>query len=81
VASSSSSLPEVGRDLVDYHDPHDVAEATARIERLIFDTAHREGRERRIRERFRVRSWRESAMDVLARVESLYDSRLAQAAP
>lgn len=71
VASSSSSLSEVGGDLVDYHDPHDVAGATALIERAIFDTAFRAAAERRIRERFRPRSWRDSAVDLLARIERL----------
>ena len=78
VASSASSLPEVGRDFADYHDPYDVAEATARIEKAIFDAAHREGRERSIRERFRVRTWRESAAELLER--TAFDAPAARAA-
>jgi len=74
VASSASSLPEVGRDFADYHDPHDVAGATALIERAIFDSAHRESRERLIRERFRARSWQESAAEVLERIEKLFET-------
>ena len=80
VASSASSLPEVGRDLVDYHDPHDVAEATARIERMIFDGAHREARERRVREQFRARTWQQSAEDALVRIEPLFEADAARAA-
>lgn len=78
VASSASSLPEVGRDFVDYHDPHDVAEATARIERAIFDADHRASREKMILERFRARSWREGAAEVLGRIE--FDARASRAA-
>jgi glycosyltransferase involved in cell wall biosynthesis len=77
VVSSASSLPEVGCDFVDYHDPHDVAGATAAIERAIFDPAHREGRERAIRERFRARTWQETAAEVLARIEPLFAARAA----
>jgi glycosyltransferase involved in cell wall biosynthesis len=68
VASSSSSLPEVGRDFADYHDPWDVAGATALIERAVFDPELRAKKERLIRERFRARSWREAAADLLARI-------------
>ena len=78
VASSASSLPEVGRDFVDYHDPHDVAEATARIQRAIFDAAYRGSREKSISERFRARSWGESAAELLERIE--FDARLTRAA-
>jgi glycosyltransferase involved in cell wall biosynthesis len=80
VASSSSSLPEVGGDFADYYDPHDVGDATARIERAIFDAAHRESRERLIRERFRARRWQESAAELLARIEQLFEARLSRVA-
>jgi hypothetical protein len=68
----------VGREFADYHDPYDVAEATARIERAIFDATHRESRERLIQERFRARSWRESAAELVARIEC--DTPLSRAA-
>jgi glycosyltransferase involved in cell wall biosynthesis len=69
VASGASSLPEVGRDFIDYHDPYDVAGATALVERAIFDPAYREQRERTIREQYRVRTWRTSAAEVLALID------------
>jgi len=53
-------------------------EATARIERAIFDAAHRGSREKSIRERFRARSWGESAAELLERIE--FDARLTRAA-
>ena len=73
VASNAASLPEVGRDFADYHDPHDVAAATALIERAIFDDAYRDARQRAIRERFRARSWQESAAHLLRELEPLLD--------
>jgi glycosyltransferase involved in cell wall biosynthesis len=74
VASNTSSLPEVGREWIDYHDPHDVAGATAQIERAIFEPGYRERRERAIREGFRARSWRESAAALLAALDRVHDS-------
>jgi len=71
VASNAASLPEVGRDFADYHDPHDVAGATARIERAIFDDAYRDTRQRAIGEGFRARSWQESAVHLLREIEPL----------
>jgi glycosyltransferase involved in cell wall biosynthesis len=61
VASSSSSLPEVGGDLIDYHDPFDVNGATALIERAIFDAAFRAEREAAIRARHVNLGWAECA--------------------
>jgi glycosyltransferase involved in cell wall biosynthesis len=74
VVSSASSLREVGRDFVDYHDPHDIAGATALIERAIFDASLRERKEQAIRERFRARSWQASAEEVLQRIERARDA-------
>jgi glycosyltransferase involved in cell wall biosynthesis len=44
LASRSSSIPEVGLDLIDYCDPTDDAEIESQLKRLIFDTEHREKR-------------------------------------
>lgn len=61
VASSASSLPEVGGDLCDYHDPLDVGAALRLIERACFDAELRAVREARIREQFRGESWNDCA--------------------
>jgi glycosyltransferase involved in cell wall biosynthesis len=44
MASRSSSIPEVGLDLIDYCDPTDDEEIGSQLKRLIFDTEHREKR-------------------------------------
>ena len=80
VASNAASLPEVGRDFADYHAPHDVAGATALVERAIFDDAHRDARQRAIRERFCARTWQQSAEELLRKVEPLLDARPDRAA-
>lgn len=64
VASGASSLPEVGGDLCDYHDPLAVGEAFHLIERACFDAELRAAREARIREEFRGESWNDCAAAV-----------------
>lgn len=61
VASGASSLPEVGGDLCDYHDPLDVGAAFRLIERACFDAELRADREARIRTGFRGESWNDCA--------------------
>ena len=66
IASSSSSLPEVGGDLIDYHDPADAARAAELIARAAFDAEFRAAREAEIRSRYRIRTWRD-ALDEIVR--------------
>jgi glycosyltransferase involved in cell wall biosynthesis len=65
IASSSSSLPEVGGDLIDYHDPADAAHAAELIARAAFDADFRAAREAQIRRRYRIRTWCD-ALDEIA---------------
>jgi glycosyltransferase involved in cell wall biosynthesis len=58
VASNSSSMPEVGGDLVDYCDPYDDLEIETVLSRLCFDAAHREQRAKALT-RTKLRSWNE----------------------
>jgi glycosyltransferase involved in cell wall biosynthesis len=71
VASGTSSLPEVGGDLVDYHDPFDLEEAVRLIERAAFDAAFRARKEAAIRERFRHAGWSECVDAIAAAVAPL----------
>lgn len=61
VASSTSSIPEVGGDFVDYVDPLDVNDGVRTIGRLIQDRAYLDGRRAAIASRFRPRTWPEVA--------------------
>ena len=56
LASSSSSMPEVGGDLIDYCDPYDDEEIEAQMRRLIFDASHREQRAQALN-RGKMRTW------------------------
>jgi glycosyltransferase involved in cell wall biosynthesis len=57
LATTRTSLPEVGGSLADYCDPDDEADVMAAIERLAFDDAHRESRVRAIRNAS-LRDWK-----------------------
>jgi hypothetical protein len=72
VASGTSSLPEIGGDLVDYHDPFDVPGALALIERAIYEPGWREAREHAIRAGFRTQSWRQCREEIEAALEPLF---------
>jgi glycosyltransferase involved in cell wall biosynthesis len=61
IAADASSLPEVGGDLVDYHDPLDGAGCLALVEKALFEPGWLAGREERIRRRFRPTGWAEAA--------------------
>ena len=49
VCSSATSVPEVGGDLADYHDPLDGTRLMDLVRRVLFEPGYREGREERIR--------------------------------
>jgi glycosyltransferase involved in cell wall biosynthesis len=57
VASSRTSIPEVGGDLIDYFDPTDEDDALAKIERVLLDPVYLAEREARLRAEYRPRSW------------------------
>jgi len=71
IASSTSSLPEVGGDLAGYFDPFDVPGATAVMERPILDPDFLAEKTRAVRERFVPRSWQSSAAALRERLEAL----------
>lgn len=56
LASNTSSMPEVGGDLVDYVDPTDSAAIEAKLDRLLFDAAYREGMAAALA-KARLRTW------------------------
>lgn len=66
LASSTSSLPEVGSDMADYVEPTDDAGIEAALRRLMFDADYRDGKAAAIA-RDRLRSWNDVSTD-LARI-------------
>ena len=77
VVSDSTSLPEVGGDMVEYCDPFSVDSLASACLRLIENPEHRMSLERKIRET-RLRDWDSVAVDlvsVLGSKEHLGDGR------
>ncbi len=71
VASSTSSIPEVGGDLVDYIDPWNLNDGLRVFKRMIVDEAYRTGRVQDIRDRFVARTWDDVGRDLLGRLAVL----------
>ncbi|WP_277980505.1 glycosyltransferase family 4 protein [Sphingomonas phyllosphaerae] len=69
VASNTSSIPEVGGDLIDYVDPFNLTEGVAVFRRLITDRAYLRERTQAIRDRFVARTWRDVGADFLEKVK------------
>lgn len=65
IASNTSSLPEVGGDLIDYHDPLDLFGLKELVTRALNDD-YRGRRETEIRRRYRPTPWADCARSVLA---------------
>jgi glycosyltransferase involved in cell wall biosynthesis len=73
LCSNSSSLPEVGGDLVEYLDPWDTPAWTARLRWYIEHPEAVAQRETAIRERYRTPTWDETGTAVFAHARSLLD--------
>jgi glycosyltransferase involved in cell wall biosynthesis len=63
LASETSSLPEVGGDLVDYCDPYDDRRIKEKLTRLLFDDAHRRERAEAIG-KAKLRAWKDVVFDM-----------------
>lgn len=73
VASGTSSIPEVGGDLVDYVDPFNLTDGVEVLRRMITDRTYLRSREEAIRTRFVARSWADVGGDFLDKVKQYRD--------
>jgi glycosyltransferase involved in cell wall biosynthesis len=64
VVSETSSLPEVGGDMVLYFDPHSISAMTATVYRLLAEDGLRKNLEEKIMAA-KLRSWEDVAADML----------------
>ena len=71
IASKTTSIPEVGGDLVDYIDPYSVREGVESFRRMSFDDAYRARRTSEVQAGFKPRSWAQVATDLLAGIHRL----------
>ena len=81
VASNTSSIPEVGGDLVDYVDPWNVRDGVKVFKKMIFDRGYRESRTRAIADRFVARTWDDVGHDLLGRLKQVASIKAAPYLP
>jgi glycosyltransferase involved in cell wall biosynthesis len=77
IASDTSSIPEVGGDLVDYVDPFSITQGAEVFRRMITDRAYREGRAQAIRDRFVPTTWNDVGADFLEKVKIYQNTDIA----
>ncbi|MBV9294382.1 MAG: glycosyltransferase, partial [Acidobacteriaceae bacterium] len=77
LCSNAGGIPEVGRELADYMDPHNPRDGLRVLLRYLDDPEQRRAREREIVANFQPRSWRKAAEDFLRSTQEL----LSQARP
>ncbi len=78
VASSSTSIPEVGGDFAAYVDPFNLESGYQEIRRLVTDPDHLAQLETRIRNGFRARGWKDVGKDFFAGLDEVLDQRKRQ---
>jgi glycosyltransferase involved in cell wall biosynthesis len=66
LASTSSSVPEVGGVFADYIDPHNESDGYTKIVRFLDDPDHLEERSKNIRDNFRARNWSDVAENLVS---------------
>ncbi|MCB0366742.1 MAG: glycosyltransferase family 4 protein [Bdellovibrionales bacterium] len=70
ISSSTSSLPEVGGDLIDYCAPNDVKGWYQAIKHAIQNPQYRQDKEARIREQFTLQSWEETSAEAIEFIQN-----------
>ncbi len=78
MASNTSSIPEVGGDLVDYVDPYSVRSGLDVLRRLMFDTEYRQKRTIAIRDNFKPRTWDIVGRELLGQIARLRSKRSSE---
>lgn len=77
IASDASSIPEMGGELADYHDPQDFVRCRELVEKAWLDSEYRAEREARIRREFQSTSWDRAADLYLGFLRRHFADRLA----
>ncbi|WP_242153893.1 glycosyltransferase family 4 protein [Sphingomonas sp. BAUL-RG-20F-R05-02] len=74
IASNTSSIPEVGGDLVDYVDPFNLTQGVKVFRRMITDRGYLRSRVEAIRDRFIARTWNDVGADFLEKIKLHQDT-------
>lgn len=78
VASNTSSIPEVGGDLVDYIDPYNLRAGVEVFRNLVSNPAYLVQREADIRKNFRPRMWKLVGSELLTCIDQLRSQKPQQ---
>lgn len=73
IASDTSSIPEVGGDLVDYVDPFNLTQGVEIFRRMITDKSYRDARANMIRDQFVPTTWHDVGKNFLDKIKSYQD--------
>ncbi|ACV74656.1 MAG: glycosyltransferase [Zymomonas mobilis] len=73
IASNTSSIPEVGGELVDYIDPYNLHSGLEVFKKFIIDTDYRIQRVKEIKEKFCPRMWQDVGNELMAQLRVLED--------
>ncbi|OUC52672.1 hypothetical protein CA262_24225 [Sphingobium sp. GW456-12-10-14-TSB1] len=69
IASDTSSIPEVGGDLVEYVDPFNLTQGIEIFRRMITDKGYRDARAKMIRDQFVPTTWQDVGSNFLSKVK------------
>ncbi|MGA1810452.1 glycosyltransferase [Sphingobium sp. WW5] len=73
IASDTSSIPEVGGDLVDYVDPFNITQGIDVFRRMITDGNYRNARTKMIQDQFVPTTWNDVGKDFLEKIKIYQD--------
>ncbi len=73
IASDTSSIPEVGGDLVDYVDPFNITQGIDVFRRMITDGNYRHARAKMIQDQFVPTTWNDVGKDFLEKIKIYQD--------
>jgi glycosyltransferase involved in cell wall biosynthesis len=78
ICSNTSSLPEVGGALVDYHDPLDAMQCLDLVRRAVFEPGYLQEREARIQREYRAATWTDCGARLVPLLERALNVQLTE---
>ena len=70
IASSSSSIPEIGQDLIDYHNPYSTEELLHLVTRAIEDKEYVAKKNQEIKKCYKITNWDDTASEMWGFINS-----------
>lgn len=76
ISSDRGSLPEVGGDLVQYVDPWEPHQWASAIMRMASDEAWRKSWQDKVKDRYKIRTWTQTAIAVKESIEAVVENKI-----